>query len=123
MMTDDNLLRKWAEVEVEAVVRDLPAEVKAALESCVISFEMTPGADAWDDELDGDELGVFEGASLLEESSSADMPRIRLFLTNLWDWVEEDEQDFREEVTTTFLHELGHFLGWEEDDLTERGLD
>jgi len=122
-MTDDNLLRKWAEEEVEAVVRDLPAEVKAALESCVISFEMTPGADAWDDELDGDELGVFEGASLLEESSSADMPRIRLFLTNLWYWVEEDEEDFRKEVTTTFLHELGHFLGWEEDDLTERGLD
>jgi predicted Zn-dependent protease with MMP-like domain len=51
------------------------------------------------------------------------MPRIRLFLTNLWYWVEEDEEDFRKEVTTTFLHELGHFLGWEEDDLTERGLD
>jgi predicted Zn-dependent protease with MMP-like domain len=122
-MTDDNLLRKWAEEEVEAVIQDLPVEVKAALESCVISFEMTPGADAWDDELDGDELGVFEGASLLEEPSSDDMPRIRLFLANLWDWVEEDEQDYREEVTTTFLHELGHFLGWEEDDLTERGLD
>ena len=122
-MLEENLLRKWAEEEVEAVVRDLPAEVKAALESCVISFEMTPVAYAWDDELDGDELGVFEGASLLEEASSADVPRIRLFLANLWEWVEEDEQDYREEVTTTFLHELGHFLGWEEDDLTERGLD
>jgi len=30
---------------------------------------------------------------------------------------------YREEVRVTYLHELGHYLGWDEDDLTARGLD
>jgi predicted Zn-dependent protease with MMP-like domain len=29
----------------------------------------------------------------------------------------------RGEIRTTFLHEVGHFLGLDEDDLIERGLD
>lgn len=116
---EEHVLRQWAEEEVDAVIQALPAEVQSALERCGLSLEMSPS----DADLEGDELGVFEGASLLEEPSSADLPRIRLFLANLWDWVEEDEQDYREEVATTFLHELGHYLGWEEDDLTVRGLD
>jgi hypothetical protein len=46
-----------------------------------------------------------------------------LFLENLWDLGEADEKVFCEEVRTTFLHELGHFFGLNEDDLTERGLE
>jgi predicted Zn-dependent protease with MMP-like domain len=46
-----------------------------------------------------------------------------LFLENLWDFAEGDEKIFCEEVQTTFLHELGHFFGLDEDDLTERGLE
>jgi len=49
--------------------------------------------------------------------------QIILFLENLWDFAESDENVFCEEVHTTFLHELGHFLGLDEDDLTERGLE
>jgi len=30
---------------------------------------------------------------------------------------------FREEVERTYLHELGHYLGWDEDDVAARGLD
>jgi predicted Zn-dependent protease with MMP-like domain len=30
---------------------------------------------------------------------------------------------FREEVATTLLHELGHYLGLDEGDLTDRGLE
>jgi predicted Zn-dependent protease with MMP-like domain len=26
-------------------------------------------------------------------------------------------------VRVTYLHELGHFLGWDEEDLAARGLD
>ena len=33
------------------------------------------------------------------------------------------EEFFRDEVHTTYLHELGHYLGLDEDDLTERGLE
>jgi predicted Zn-dependent protease with MMP-like domain len=30
---------------------------------------------------------------------------------------------FRDEVRLTYLHELGHYLGWDEDELAARGLD
>jgi hypothetical protein len=36
---------------------------------------------------------------------------------------EGDEEIFRDEVHTTLLHELGHYLGLDEDELTERGLE
>lgn len=72
-----------------------------------------------------DLLGLFEGASRIEAdpTSSDPPPRIILYLRNLWDLAEGDPKTFAEEVRTTYLHELGHFLGFEENDLTLRNLD
>jgi predicted Zn-dependent protease with MMP-like domain len=50
-------------------------------------------------------------------------PQIILFLLNLWEFSDADEEIFGEEVHTTYLHELGHYLGLNEDELTERGLE
>jgi len=44
-------------------------------------------------------------------------------LRNIWECAEEEEHDYRDEVGTTFLHELGHYLGWDEDEVAERGLE
>jgi len=44
-------------------------------------------------------------------------------LESLWDAAEQDEDTFCEEVRATYLHELGHFLGLDEDDLIDRGLE
>jgi predicted Zn-dependent protease with MMP-like domain len=48
---------------------------------------------------------------------------IELFLENLWDFADGDHKVFCDEVRITYLHELGHFLGWDEDDLAARELD
>ncbi len=120
---DFETLHRWAEEEVGAVMKVLPPDVRAAAEGVPVSFEDKPGREGADDELEGDELGLFEGTCLLDEPGPGDLPRIRLFLGNLWAWVEEDEQDFRDEAGTTFLHELGHYLGWDEDEVSERGLE
>ena len=40
-----------------------------------------------------------------------------------WDFAEGDVEVFRDEVRLTYLHELGHYFGWDEDDLTARGLE
>ena len=116
-------LSGWANEELKALIKILPPDVRAAAEKVPVSMEEKPGHGAFDDELEGDELGLFEGPSAMEEADPSELSRIRLFLANLWDWVEQDEQDFRDEVGTTFLHELGHYLGWDEDDVTERGLE
>jgi predicted Zn-dependent protease with MMP-like domain len=46
-----------------------------------------------------------------------------LYLENILELSEGDVEFFREDVRDTFLHELGHYLGLDEDDLTERGLE
>ena len=116
-------LSRWADEELKLLIKVLPADVQAAAHKVPVAMEEKPGLGAFDDELEGDELGLFEGPSASEEGDPAELPRIRLFLANLWDWVEGDEQDFRDEVGTTFLHELGHYLGWDEDDVNQRGLE
>jgi len=44
-------------------------------------------------------------------------------LENLWDFAGGEEEIFRDEVHTTLLHELGHHLGLDEEELTQRGLE
>lgn len=114
-------LSRWADEELKALIKVLPDDVKAAALKLPVSLEEKPGQGELDDKLVGDELGLFEGPPAMDEAE--ELPRIRLFLGNLWDWVERDEQDFRDEVGTTFLHELGHYLGWDEDEVNERGLE
>ena len=116
-------LSLWADEELKSLIKVLPKDVQDAARKLPVSLEEKPGQGACDEDLEGDELGLFEGPCAMDESESAELPRIRLFLANLWDWVEGDEQDYRDEVGTTFLHELGHYLGWDEDDVNERGLE
>ena len=116
-------LSRWAEEELKGLIHVLPDDVQSAATKVPVSMEEKPGSGAFDTELAGDELGLFEGPSAADEADPSELPRIRLFLTNLWDWTEHDEQDFRDEVGTTFLHELGHYLGWDEDEVADRGLE
>lgn len=120
---DFETLSLWADEELKSLTGVLPADIQDAMEQVAIAFEEKPGQGAYDDQLDGDELGLFEGPTAAEEVGPEELPRIRLFLTNLWEWVGADEQDYRDEVGTTFLHELGHYLGWDEEEVSERGLE
>ncbi len=116
-------LSQWADEELKSLVKILPKDIQDAAAKVAVAFEEKPGQGTADDELDGDELGLFEGPSAMDEDATGELPRIRLFLTNLWEWVGEEEHDYRDEVGTTFLHELGHYLGWDEDEVADRGLE
>lgn len=120
---DFETLSRWADDELEAIIAELPAEVREAAARVPVSMEEKPGSGEFDHELSGDELGLFEGPTAMEEADAHQLPRIRLFLANLWEWVDGDEEVFLDEVGITFLHELGHFFGWDEEDLEDRGLD
>lgn len=88
-------------------------------------YQDLPDQAVLDQGFEPDLLGLFEGASRLESdpASSDHPPRIILYLQNLWDLAAGDPNVFSEEVGTTYLHELGHFLGFDENDLTLRNLD
>jgi predicted Zn-dependent protease with MMP-like domain len=112
-----------ASAEVEATVSALPKPLRVRAGGLPVTFEHRPNADLQADGIEADTLGLFTGAEFVDEGNIPLPPQIILFLENLRDFAEGDEVIFREEVRTTFLHELGHYLGLNEDELTKRGLE
>ena len=119
-------LERMAQKEVAALRRELPKEMAGrAGEVPVVMLARPTREMVREDGLDPDLLGLFVGPNCAEGLEGGDPlpPEILLFLENLWDFAEGDEGVFREEVRVTYFHELGHYLGLEEDDLEDRGLE
>lgn len=119
-------LERIAKTEVEALRLQLPREMaRPAADVPVVYLPRPTKAMVRDDGVDPDLLGLFVGPNCAEGVESGDPlpPEILLFLENLWDYADGDEEIFREEVRVTYYHELGHYLGLEEDDLEDRGLE
>ncbi len=118
----DRLLQ-IARQEVLATQRGLPAPLQPALKAVAVHFERTPAPDVLAEGFPPDILGLFSGSPHGNFEDQPMPPQITLYLDNLLDYAEGDEEAFREEVRVTFLHELGHYLGWDEDEVGERGLE
>ena len=116
-------LCEMASSEVESVLKDLPKELGERVRQLPITFEHKPNEGLQADGIEEDTLGVFTGAEFAEEGHISMPPQIILFLENIWDMAKGDGNVFRDEIRTTFLHELGHFFGLDEEDLMERGLE
>ena len=118
-------LERIAKTEVAALRLELPREMaRRAAEVPVVMLPRPTKAMARDG-VDPDLLGLFVGPNCAEGAESGDPlpPEILLFLENLWDYAEGDEEIFREEVRVTYFHELGHYIGLEEGELEDRGLE
>lgn len=118
-------LEQWALREVRALRNRLSPEVARHADAVPVVCFAEPTPEMEEEGLEPDLLGLFVGPALDEEPGLDDpLPaEILLFLGNLWNYAEEDSEVFREEVRRTYLHELGHYLGLEEDDLVARDLD
>jgi predicted Zn-dependent protease with MMP-like domain len=123
MNLDWQKLCVMASSEIEAVLNDLPETLRERIQELPITFERKPSEEVQAEGIEEDALGLFAGTEFAEEGHVPMPPQIILFLENIWDQAECDENAFRGEIRTTFLHEVGHFLGLDEDDLIERGLD
>ena len=120
-------LKRWfdlAEAEASALMAALPVPLRDRLQGVVISFSECPSASEIIE--DGDEedlLGLFIGPAVCEDIADGELsPEVRLFVRNILDEVDGDEAAFLHEVRTTLLHEIGHYLGLDEDSLELRGL-
>ena len=111
--------------EVKAILAALPAPLRDRAQALPVTFERRPNVAHRRDGIEPDTLGLFVGPEFAcEETTALPLPpQIILFLENIWDLAETDEEFFSEEVHTTYLHELGHYLGLDENDLFERGLE
>jgi len=110
-------LKRLAWAATRRVIEAMPAELREATRRVPIVLDDTPGED--------DLLGVFEGPTLAEMQGGdlPETPQITLYLDNLWEISDGDENLFVNEVRITVLHEFGHFLDLDEEDLADRGLD
>ncbi|MCC5021877.1 MAG: metallopeptidase family protein [Candidatus Synoicihabitans palmerolidicus] len=118
-------LRQLASTQVEATIADLPAELRSHAVRLPILFLDLPSPEILADEFEPDILGLFVGPPHgADTGDSNDVPvKILLFTLNIWDYAAEDEETYLDEIHLTYLHELGHYFGWDEDDLVARELD
>jgi predicted Zn-dependent protease with MMP-like domain len=122
---------EWKELErlawdqIEATLDGLPGPLRERAQALPVTIERRPNAEHCRDGVDADTLGLFVGPEFAEEGNSTlPLPsQIILFLQNIWDECEGEEEVFCDEVRVTYLHELGHYLGLDEDDLFKRGLE
>jgi predicted Zn-dependent protease with MMP-like domain len=123
-MTHAELTKVAANV-VAATQRRLPPEIRRLARDVPVHYECRPAADVIAEGFPDDILGLFAGTEQgreLAETNPAP-PQILLYLDNLWDFAERDVDVYREETRLTYLHELGHYLGWDEDDVAAHGLE
>ncbi|MBJ7258352.1 MAG: metallopeptidase family protein [Chthoniobacterales bacterium] len=114
---------KARKVVVETLHR-LPAALRDAARQVPVCFEDWPDDALVEDGLDPGILGLFVGAPRHEHvNDPGPPPQIILYLENILDECEEAGTGFPEEVRRTYLHELGHYLGLDEDALAARDLD
>lgn len=109
---------------VVQTLHHLPAELREAARQIPVCFEDFPDEALVADGLDPDILGLFVGAPRHEHANDpGPPPQIILYLENILAEGEEAGTGFNQEVRRTYLHELGHYLGLDEQDLVERDLD
>jgi len=102
---------------VRAALDSLPADLASGLRNVAIAVED-------ENPEDPDLYGLFEGVPLTEGGPGpGELPnRIAIYRRPLQaDFVDEDE--LREEIRVTVLHELGHYFGLDEDRLAELGYE
>jgi len=116
-------LSSLALIELEATLAALPPPLRAQAQRLPITFEHRPDRALQTDGIEPETLGLFVGPEFNDEGTVPLPPQIILYLDNIWNFVGGDQEAFREEVHTTLLHELGHYLGLDEDGLIERGLE
>ena len=126
MPLQEPLLSEAQMAEVaEAALRELPPRVHALIANVPILIVDLPAADEVEKGLDPRLLGLFAGSAFSDASVMGGQPhltQILLFRKNLERAV-HSEEELRQQIRITLLHETGHFFGMSEEDLAEVGLE
>ena len=114
---------------VEEALEEIPEEVRRYLANVPISVEDLPDPEdllGSDPPLSPGILGLFRGAPYGGKAAIGDpwshLPSsIVLYQKNLERYA-HDRDELIDEIGVTLVHEVGHFLGLDEDELWDRGL-
>jgi predicted Zn-dependent protease with MMP-like domain len=108
---------------VRQAIADLPPPYAKLMESIAVVVEEEPPRDVLDDlDLDGEDdlLGLYQGQSLADESfftpGGAQPARISIYRGPILRLCESPD-DVVQEVYDTVVHELGHHVGLDDDEM------
>src|SRR5262245_11674409 len=91
---------------VGAAQRQLPPDIRAPARGVAVHYDRARTEDVLAEGFEPDILGLFTGSAhgteLAQDNPAP--PQILLFLESLWDFSEEDIENFRDEVRLTYLH-------------------
>ncbi|NJN64464.1 MAG: tetratricopeptide repeat protein [Acidobacteria bacterium] len=111
---------------VQQALRELPEAIRRHLANVSVIVDELPRREdltEFEPPLEPSLLGLYVGVPL-PDRSLADPPRlpdrIYIYKRNL-ERICPDRETLLEQIRITVLHEIGHYLGWDEDDLAERG--
>lgn len=68
-------------------------------------------------------MGFFVGEPWHDDDGYVGIRQIVLFIENIWEEAAHDPAEYRLQVRSTLLHEIGHYWGLDEEDLLQRGLE
>lgn len=126
---EDDAVARLDEREVIAIAEqalgELPEKARQLLVDVPIIITDLPARADVESGLDPRVLGLFNGTPHSEGAHLGGQPgltQIILFRRNL-ERAAANEEDLREEIRVTLLHETGHFFGMDETDLEGVGLD
>jgi predicted Zn-dependent protease with MMP-like domain len=113
---------------VSRMLDSFPAELRRVLANVPVIVESFPSEEllfSEDTTMDPLILGLFDGVPITEVTSDlvvTSPTRILLFYENIA-LLASDRKALEDELWVTLKHEVGHFLGLNEEELAERGLD
>jgi predicted Zn-dependent protease with MMP-like domain len=122
MRTSPQRFEELAFEEAEAVLAQLPPDLRAEAETVMLNVA---DRSSRDEAGDGTfmTLGLYEGVPLVERHADSVLlqpDRITLFRLPLQSLAGSETQ-LRRQLRLTLIHELGHFFGFDEDELRARG--
>jgi predicted Zn-dependent protease with MMP-like domain len=118
--------RKRFEALVAEALSGIPSEFRAALDNIEVAVEEWPTEEQLADvDLGPDDVlfGLYQGTPLPQRSPMAPY-RLPDIITIFRGPVEEEcetEDEMREEIRRTVVHEIAHYFGFDEDKLAELG--
>jgi predicted Zn-dependent protease with MMP-like domain len=121
------LSREEFDRQVRSAARALPKTFRKSLDRVAVLVQELPEEElreGADDVVTPDLLGLFDGVPLPETGEDGVVlrpNRIFLFQRNL-ERMAATREELDEQIRVTLYHELGHYLGFEEEDMDDLGL-
>ena len=109
---------------VEEALRDIPHQFREAMKNVAVVVEDAPSPELLEDmEMEPDDalFGLYQGVPLTERDSryGNTLPdRISIYQRPIEEACEDDE-DIRQCVAETVIHEFGHYFGLSEEEIEE----